>query len=138
MGLGDWGWQLPAESSGRRAVRSLNRAGAAAVLRDGDAAEHRHRRLAQLARHQRARRRADHALRQSAAAQPVSDSWQSALILQPYAGLLDIPLRIYFGVFEGRLRSVAWPCSCSGSPLLVGLGRWWLGRVLRSLEMQGG
>jgi len=66
------------------------------------------------------------------------DSWQSALILQPYAGLLDIPLRIYFGVFEGAAALGGLAVQLFWIASLVGLGRWWLGRVLRSLEMQGG
>ena len=63
---------------------------------------------------------------------------QTALLLQPFAGLLDIPLRIYFGRFEGVAALAGLGVQAFWVVALVVLGRWWLSRVLRSLEMQGG
>jgi len=66
------------------------------------------------------------------------DWMQLALLAQPFAGLLDIPVRIYFGqlsgpsVFAGLGLQVLWITA------LVLLGRYWLTRVLRTLDMQGG
>jgi ABC-2 type transport system permease protein len=66
------------------------------------------------------------------------DWMQTALLLQPFAGLLDIPLRIYFGQLEGlaAVGGLALQAFWIGGVVL--LGRWWLSRVLRNLEMQGG
>lgn len=66
------------------------------------------------------------------------DWWQTALVLQPFAGLLDIPLRIYFGAFDGTKAFFGLAVQLFWLAALVSLGRWWLSRVLRSLEMQGG
>jgi viologen exporter family transport system permease protein len=66
------------------------------------------------------------------------DWWQTALVLQPFAGLLDIPLRIYFGTLAGMAALFGLGVQLFWLAALVALGRWWLGRVLRSLEMQGG
>jgi viologen exporter family transport system permease protein len=63
---------------------------------------------------------------------------QIALLLQPFAGLLDIPLRIYFGALEGPAAIGGLAVQAFWVVALVAFGRWWLGRVLRSLEMQGG
>jgi len=66
------------------------------------------------------------------------DWLQTALLLQPFAGLLDIPLRIYFGALEGTAALGFLGVQLLWLMALVALGRWWLGGVLRSLEMQGG
>lgn len=66
------------------------------------------------------------------------DGSQTALLLQPFAGLLDIPLRIYFGALEGTAALGFLGVQLFWLVALIALGRWWLGRVLRSLEMQGG
>jgi ABC-2 type transport system permease protein len=63
---------------------------------------------------------------------------QIALLLQPFAGLLDIPLRIYFGSLQGAAALGALGVQMFWIAALIGFGRWWLARVLRSLEMQGG
>jgi ABC-2 type transport system permease protein len=63
---------------------------------------------------------------------------QTALVLQPFAGLLDIPLRIYFGGLQGAAALGGLGMQFFWLAVLVALGRWWLARVLRSLEMQGG
>lgn len=60
------------------------------------------------------------------------------LVLQPLAGLIDIPLRIYFGELGGwsALRGLgmqlAWALTLALS------GRWLLDRALRHLSVQGG
>jgi ABC-2 type transport system permease protein len=62
----------------------------------------------------------------------------TVLLVQPLAGVLDIPLRIYFGQLSdasalgGMGLQVFWLIA------LVVLGRWSIARVLRNLEMQGG
>ena len=66
------------------------------------------------------------------------DWMQTALLLQPFAGLLDIPLRIYFGTLEGTAALGGLGVQLFWLTALVAFGRWWLARVLRSLEMQGG
>ena len=38
------------------------------------------------------------------------DTWQAVLVLQPFAGLLDIPVRLYFAEFTG------WTCLLYTSP----------------------
>jgi ABC-2 type transport system permease protein len=66
------------------------------------------------------------------------DAMSRFLELQPLAGILDIPLRIYFGALSGPalLRGlglqVFWTCA------LVLTGRAALAAVLRRLEVQGG
>lgn len=63
---------------------------------------------------------------------------QTALLAQPFAGLLDIPLRIYFGTLDGYAALAGLGVQIFWIAALVTFGRWWLARVLRSLEMQGG
>lgn len=66
------------------------------------------------------------------------DWMQTALLVQPLAGVLDIPLRIYFaqlsdwGALAGLGLQAFWLVA------LVVIGRWAIARVLRTLEMQGG
>lgn len=63
---------------------------------------------------------------------------RTALFVQPFAGMLDIPFRIYFGqlrgagALEGLALQVFWIVA------LVGLGRWWMSRLMRRLQVQGG
>ena len=66
------------------------------------------------------------------------DWMQTTLLLQPFAGVLDIPLRIYFGALQGTAALCFLGVQLFWLAALIALGRWWLGRVLRSLEMQGG
>ncbi len=63
---------------------------------------------------------------------------QTGLLLQPFAGLLDIPVRIYFGALEGASALGGLGVQALWFTAIVVFGRWWLARVLRSLEMQGG
>lgn len=66
------------------------------------------------------------------------DWMQTALLLQPFAGLLDIPLRIYFGQLAGLAALGGLALQVFWIAVVVLLGRGWLSRVLRNLEMQGG
>ena len=70
---------------------------------------------------------------------PLFPEWlQPALRLQPFAGLLDTPLRIYSGhltasaALEGLARQAVWIV------LLVALGRLLMSRVMARLQTQGG
>lgn len=70
---------------------------------------------------------------------PLFPDWaRLALFLQPFAGLVDIPFRIYFGnlaglaAWEGMGLQAFWT-------LAIGLaGALWLRRVMRRLQVQGG
>lgn len=66
------------------------------------------------------------------------DGMQTALLLQPLAGLLDIPVRIYFGALQGPGALGGLGLQLFWLTVLVMVGRWWLGRCLRALEVQGG
>jgi ABC-2 type transport system permease protein len=66
------------------------------------------------------------------------DWLQPFLMWQPFAGLMDLPLRIYSGNLPTDalggilLRQALWTVA------LIGFGRWLLGRGTRSLVVQGG
>lgn len=66
------------------------------------------------------------------------DAWQTLLLWQPLAGVVDIPARIYFGqlaeeqMWMGLGLQAAWALVC------VVLGRAAMGRTMRRLEVQGG
>ncbi|MFT7773780.1 ABC transporter permease [Roseateles sp.] len=62
------------------------------------------------------------------------DGWQAALLLQPLAGLLDIPLRLYFG----QVGTWALGLQLGWLVLLVVLGRLLLAHSFRALDVQGG
>lgn len=66
------------------------------------------------------------------------DAWQTALLLQPLAGLLDIPVRLYFGRFAGWQAVGALALQCAWLVLLVAGGRAAMRRTLRRLDIQGG
>ena len=66
------------------------------------------------------------------------DALQTALRWQPFAGLLDIPLRLYFGHLQGAEALGALGLQCFWIVLLVALGRGFMARTWRSLEVQGG
>jgi ABC-2 type transport system permease protein len=66
------------------------------------------------------------------------DQVATALLLQPFASLLDIPVRIYFESLSGRAALVGLGIQMFWIAALVLLGRWWMSRMLRSLEVQGG
>jgi ABC-2 type transport system permease protein len=63
---------------------------------------------------------------------------QSFLLLQPFAGLMDIPLRIYLGLLSGRGVLLGLGLQLFWSVSLGMLGRWQCGRAFERLEVQGG
>lgn len=64
--------------------------------------------------------------------------WQTALLLQPLAGVLDIPVRIYLG--QGGTSGMAAGLALQAGWLVLGVaaGRVALGRTLQRLDVQGG
>ncbi|MBL6854703.1 MAG: ABC transporter permease [Alphaproteobacteria bacterium] len=63
---------------------------------------------------------------------------QPFLLWQPFAGLADIPFRIYTGALAGATAAQGLASQVLWILLLVLLGRWWLARVLAHIDMQGG
>ncbi len=66
------------------------------------------------------------------------DAWQLALLLQPFAGVVDIPARLYFGLMHGPQALAALGLQCFWIAALVALGHRAMHRTMRSLEVQGG
>ena len=66
------------------------------------------------------------------------DAWQTALLLQPLAGVMDIPARIYFGQLGGAQMLAGLGLQFFWFALLVALGHEAMGRTMRRLEVQGG
>jgi ABC-2 type transport system permease protein len=66
------------------------------------------------------------------------DALQPLLHLQPFAGLVDIPFRIYFGNLTGGAALQGLALQAGWAVVLIGLGRLTMERVMRRLEMQGG
>ena len=66
------------------------------------------------------------------------DAWQTALLLQPFAGVMDIPARIYFAQLGGVQALVGLGLQCAWIVVLVAFGRLAMGRTMRRLEVQGG
>jgi ABC-2 type transport system permease protein len=62
---------------------------------------------------------------------------QDALLWQPFAGLADIPYRIYFGALSGTRALEGLVAQALWIVLLALVGRWWLSRVLARIDMQG-
>jgi ABC-2 type transport system permease protein len=62
---------------------------------------------------------------------------QTPLLWQPFAGLADIPYRIYFGALSGGTAVQGLAAQALWIVLLVLLGRWWLDRVMTRIDMQG-
>jgi ABC-2 type transport system permease protein len=60
------------------------------------------------------------------------------LHLQPLAGLVDIPFRIYFANLAGAAALESLALQAGWTLALIGLGRFAMERVMRRLEMQGG
>jgi ABC-2 type transport system permease protein len=63
---------------------------------------------------------------------------QPALIAQPFAGMLDIPMRIYIGTLRGSWAYAGLAMQAFWLATFVLLGRLWMGRVMMRLEVQGG
>jgi viologen exporter family transport system permease protein len=66
------------------------------------------------------------------------DGLKAALLLQPLAGLLDIPVRIYTAQLSGQKAWLGLGLQAFWTLALVLLGRAWLERALRGLEVNGG
>lgn len=66
------------------------------------------------------------------------DAWQAALLLQPLAGLMDIPARLYFGQLQGWQAVGGLGLQVFWITVLVALGHLAMGRTMRSLQVQGG
>lgn len=65
------------------------------------------------------------------------ESVQTMLHLQPFAGLVDIPFRIYFADLAGAVAVQSLALQAAWTVVLIGLGRVAMERVMRRLEMQG-
>lgn len=66
------------------------------------------------------------------------NSLQTFLLLQPFAGFLDIPLRIYFGGLAGAAALGGLALQVFWAVVFIALGRAWLARMMGRLQMQGG
>jgi len=66
------------------------------------------------------------------------DAWQTALLLQPFAGVVDIPARIYFGLMSGWQAMLGLGLQSVWIVVLVVFGRMAMQRTMRRLEVQGG
>jgi ABC-2 type transport system permease protein len=66
------------------------------------------------------------------------DALGTALLLQPLAGVLDIPMRIYLEELSGGAALGGLGLQLIWLLLLIALGRGALSRALRGLEVQGG
>ncbi len=66
------------------------------------------------------------------------DWLQPFLLVQPFAGLLDIPVRIYFGQMQGAGAAFGLALQLGWMLAFVLLGRISLTRTMRTLEVQGG
>ena len=60
------------------------------------------------------------------------------LFVQPFAGIVDIPFRIYSGNLEGRVAFAGLALQAGWTLLLIAGGRAWMTRVIRRLDVQGG
>ncbi|MBW0150118.1 MAG: hypothetical protein KXJ53_02820 [Phenylobacterium sp.] len=63
---------------------------------------------------------------------------QTALLVQPFAGMMDIPLRLYVGQLSGSGALAGLGLQAFWTVALVLLGRFAMARVMRRLEVQGG
>jgi ABC-2 type transport system permease protein len=66
------------------------------------------------------------------------DAWRPFLHVQPLAGLVDIPFRIYFADLAGNAALRGLALQAGWTLVLVALGRLAMERMMRRLEMQGG
>lgn len=66
------------------------------------------------------------------------DAMRPWLRAQPFAGLVDIPFSIYFGGLSGSAALQAIALQFFWVVVLAVFGRWWLGRVMTRLQIQGG
>lgn len=66
------------------------------------------------------------------------DALRPFLHVQPLAGLVDIPFRIYFADLKGAAALQGLALQAGWTLVLIGLGRLAMERMMRRLEMQGG
>lgn len=70
---------------------------------------------------------------------PLLPDWlQPAMKYQPFAGLLDIPLRIYSGHMRGWEAAAAMGRQAMWVVVIIAVGRLLMGRVMSRLQAQGG
>lgn len=70
---------------------------------------------------------------------PLFPDWmQGFLFVQPFSGMLDIPVRIYSGDLTGSHALAGLALQAGWTIAFVLLGRVWMGRVMGRLQMQGG
>ncbi|MDQ7972080.1 MAG: hypothetical protein REJ24_05900 [Rhodocyclaceae bacterium] len=66
------------------------------------------------------------------------DAWQALLLLQPLAGVTDIPARLWFGQLAGAQALEGLALQALWTVVWVAAGRAAMARTLRRLEVQGG
>lgn len=66
------------------------------------------------------------------------DAWQAALLLQPLAGVMDIPMRLYLGQLRGGGVPMALALQTFWIVALVIVGRAAMARTMDRLDVQGG
>ena len=64
--------------------------------------------------------------------------WRWLLFVQPFAGLQDIPFRIYFGELTGSGAALGLGLQAAWTLAFIALGRWLLETCMRRLQVQGG
>ena len=70
---------------------------------------------------------------------PLLPDWlQPAMKYQPFAGLLDVPLRIYSGHMSGCEAAAALGRQAMWVVVIIAFGRLLMGRVMSRLQSQGG
>ncbi|MES3027238.1 MAG: ABC transporter permease [Pseudomonadota bacterium] len=63
---------------------------------------------------------------------------QTFLFLQPFAGFIDIPFRIYFGGLTGREAFAGLGLQVFWTVVFLIIGRTWMSAQMQRLQMQGG
>jgi ABC-2 type transport system permease protein len=70
---------------------------------------------------------------------PLAPDWlRGALFVQPFAGLVDIPFRIYSGNLSGRMAAAGIALQIGWTLVFVLAGHAWMRRMEQRLELQGG
>ena len=70
---------------------------------------------------------------------PLFPEWaQGFLFVQPFAGVLDIPVRIYSGDLSGAAAATGIALQVGWTTAFVLIGRAWMSRCMARLQMQGG
>ena len=68
----------------------------------------------------------------------VPESWRLGMFVQPFAGLVDIPCRIYFGELQGEMAFFGLALQAFWAVVFIMLGRWMLESAMSRLQAQGG